>query len=215
MDLKCNLMDLNLELGKYLITNERFTYNKPTAFIFSEDSSEWNMVKSGLGKILVHPLFYHQICPHIINSMLALNEVFKNQNYDAELINIYQEFRNKLYQISRKLIALDDEEEAKGICYLTFEQLINEITFTYFHLYCLYFDLENYCLSETIKEEYNQSFDQLKFFQERSKGIEWMLLEANEVAEVKISYSLLNLLEEDNSFSLSIETLNNQFAKAG
>jgi hypothetical protein len=89
MDLKNNLIDLNLELEKYLSTTEQVLYNKPTAFIFSEITSEWNRSETGLGETLVHPLFQNQLCPNIVDSMLALNDVFKNKNYDSELINIY------------------------------------------------------------------------------------------------------------------------------
>jgi hypothetical protein len=99
--------------------------------------------------------------------------------------------------ISRKLKELDDEEELKGIYYVTYEQMINDILFTYFHLYCLYFDFSNLCLSDKIKEEYKKSYERLELFRSKSICIQSMLLNANEVAEVKIEYALLELLEED------------------
>ena len=100
-----------------------------------------------------------------------------------------------MYHISRKLIELDDEAEAKGLCFLTYEQIINDIKFTYFHLYCKFYDSKYLCLSDQDKEEFAKSNQRMEFFKDKSICIEWMLLEANEVAKEKIEYALLELLD--------------------
>ena len=100
-----------------------------------------------------------------------------------------------MYLISRKLIELDDEADLTGFFFLTYEQIINDLKFTYFHLCCQDYDIENFCISEQDKEEFAKSKERMEFFKDKSISIEWMLFEANEVAEVKIEYALLEILE--------------------
>jgi len=198
-DLKNNLIDINIELEAYLTSKEKKLYNKATAFIFSEKSGEWTMSGSGLGEILVHPLFYSEICPHVAVAMCELNDVFKNNLHDSELINIYLVFKNNLFLIAKKLMDIDKAEEDKGLYYLTYEQLINTTKFHYFHLYCIYFDFYTLCMQDADREQYLLTLDRFEYIKERSISTTMMLIKANEVAKIKISSSLLELLEEDDT----------------
>jgi hypothetical protein len=199
IDLKNNLIDINIELKGLIETNQSMKYDKPTGFIFSSKTNEWKMMKKGFKKIKVHPLFYSEICPHVVDAMCELNDVFKNNLHDSELINIYLIFKNNLFLIAKKLMDLDKAEEDKGLYYLTYEQMINTTKFHYFHLYCIYFDVYTLCMQDADKEQYLLTLDRFEYIKERSISTTLMLLEANEVAEIKISDSLLELLEEDDT----------------
>lgn len=198
-DLKNNLLDINIELKGFIETNQSMEYDKPTGFIFSEKTGKWKRMKKGFQNIKVHPLFYSEICPHIEDAMCELNDVFKNNLHDSELINIYLIFKNNLFLIAKKLMDLDKAEEDKGLYYLTYEQMINTTKFHYFYLYCIYFDVYTLCMQDTDREQYLLTLDQFEYIKERSISIKSMLREANEVAEIKISSGLLELLNEDGT----------------
>jgi len=198
-DLKNNLIDINIELKGFIETNQSMKYDKPTGFIFSEKTGEWKMMKKGFKKIKVHPLFYSEICPHVVDAMNELNDVFEKNLHDSELINIYLIFKNNLFLIAKKLMDLDKAEEDKGLYYLTYEQMINTTKFHYFHLYCIYFDAYTLCMQDADREQYLLTLDQFEYIKERSISTKLMLMEANEVAENKISSCLLELLDEDGT----------------
>lgn len=114
-----------------------------------------------------------------------------------ELINIYLIFKNNLFLIAKKLMDLDIAVEEKGLNYLTYEQIINTITFHYFHLYCIYFDAYTLCMQDADREQFLLTLDRFEYLKERSISTTLMLLEANEVTEIKISSGFLELLEKD------------------
>lgn len=200
MDLKLNIMDTNLSLEKILAHNERLPYTKPTGFIFSNKTYKWRMMKNGLGNIKVPPLFQEEICPPGEAIMLELAERFKINNYDSELINLYQILKNNLFLVAKKLLDLDQEEERKGLFYLTYEQLINTILFYDFHIYCITIDINIYSgILDEDRPKYHLILDQLEYIKERSQCTEWMLLKACRVAKFKISPSLLELIQKDDT----------------
>lgn len=209
-DLKNNLLDINIELKAFIETNQSMKYDKPTGFIFSEKTGKWKMMKKGFQTIKVHPLFYSEICPNIEESMCDLSDVFKKNLFDSELISIYLIFKNNLFLIAKKLMDLDKAEEDKGLYYLTYEQMINTIKFHYFHLYCIYFDVYTLCMQDADREQYLLTLDRFEYLKERSYSTISKLVEANEVAKVKISTGLLMLLEEDDTVERYREILDMQ-----
>jgi hypothetical protein len=209
-DLKNNLIDINIELKGLIETNQNMKYDKSTGFILSSKTNEWKMMKKGFKKIRVHPLFYSEICPHVVDAICELNDIFQKNLHDSELINIYLIFKNNLFLIAKKLMDIDKAEEDKGLYYLTYEQMINTTKFHYFHLYCLYFDVYTLCMLDADREQYLLTLDQFEYIKERSILIKSMLIEANEVAEIKISISLLDLLEEDDTIEKYRKILNMQ-----
>lgn len=206
-DLKCNLLDINNEIKIYLSTEKKIIYLKPTIFFHSDNG--WQLINPGSKTIDVYPVCHSYFAPNKTSIIFDIEDSFQNNNYDQELISIYNDFKFNLYYAAEKIVKVTIEANDDNRIYLTFEQIINLVECTYLHLYCLLIDYDYFKINDVDQTRYQQSLERFKVLKDKADFFTDKLLTAQEYAEFPIPNGIIEIIQEkrQNSFELVLNIL--------